>query len=80
VSQVYDYVAFRILTSSVRDWLRGRSHHSFPVEAGPGRIKDFIAMPAQHVSVTPHLGHDREGPAVRGADPDVEMHRIAEEG
>jgi len=81
VSQVYDYVAFRILTSSVRDCYGalGIIHSLWrPV---PGRIKDFIAMPkpnmyqSLHTSVMTEKGQPFEV-QIRTA----EMHRIAEEG
>jgi len=81
VSQVYDYVAFRIITPSVRDCYAalGTIHSVWrPV---PGRIKDFIAMPkpnmyqSLHTSVMTDTGQPFE---VQIRTP--EMHRIAEEG
>lgn len=81
VSQVYDYVAFRILTPTVRDCYAalGTIHSLWrPV---PGRIKDFIAMPkpnmyqSLHTSVMTDKGQPFE---VQIRTP--EMHRIAEEG
>jgi GTP pyrophosphokinase len=81
VSQVYDYVAFRILTPTVRDCYAalGTIHSLWrPV---PGRFKDFIAMPkpnmyqSLHTSVMTDRGQPFEV-QIRTTD----MHRIAEEG
>ncbi|MFQ5878448.1 MAG: RelA/SpoT family protein [Acidobacteriota bacterium] len=81
VSQVYDYIAFRILTGSVKDCYGalGIIHGLWrPV---PGRIKDFIAIPkpnmyqSLHTSVISGRGHPFEI-QIRTHD----MHRIAEEG
>jgi GTP pyrophosphokinase len=81
VDQVYDYVAFRILTGSVRDCYGalGIVHSIWrPV---PGRIKDFIAIPkpnmyqSLHTSVMTDVGQPFEV-QIRTH----EMHRIAEEG
>jgi len=81
LTQVYDYVAFRILTPSVRDCYAalGTIHAIWrPV---PGRIKDFIAMPkpnmyqSLHTSVMTDRGQPFE---VQIRTP--EMHRVAEEG
>jgi GTP pyrophosphokinase len=81
VSQVYDYVAFRIITPSVKDCYAalGTIHSIWrPV---PGRIKDFIAMPkpnmyqSLHTSVITEKGQPFE---VQIRTP--EMHAIAEEG
>jgi GTP pyrophosphokinase len=81
VAQVYDYVAFRILTDSVNDCYGalGIVHSRWrPV---PGRIKDFIAMPkpnmyqSLHTSVMTEVGQPFEV-QIRTH----EMHRIAEEG
>jgi GTP pyrophosphokinase len=81
VEQIYDYVAFRILTSTVKDCYGalGIVHSLWrPV---PGRIKDFIAMPkpnmyqSLHTSVMTDKGQPFEV-QIRTH----EMHRIAEEG
>jgi GTP diphosphokinase / guanosine-3',5'-bis(diphosphate) 3'-diphosphatase len=81
LEQVYDLVALRIVTGSVRDCYAtlGIIHQTWaPV---PGRIKDFIAMPrpngyqSLHTSVVSERGFPFEV-QIRSA----EMHRIAEEG
>jgi GTP pyrophosphokinase len=81
LEQVYDMVALRIITSSVRDCYAalGIIHQTWaPV---PGRIKDFIAMPrpngyqSLHTSVVSERGFPFEV-QIRTS----EMHRIAEEG
>jgi guanosine-3',5'-bis(diphosphate) 3'-pyrophosphohydrolase len=81
LDQVYDLVALRIVTDSVRDCYAalGIIHQTWsPV---PGRIKDFIAMPrpngyqSLHTSVVSERGFPFEV-QIRTAD----MHRTAEEG
>jgi GTP diphosphokinase / guanosine-3',5'-bis(diphosphate) 3'-diphosphatase len=81
LDQVYDLVALRIVTESVKDCYGalGIIHQTWsPV---PGRIKDFIAMPrpngyqSLHTSVISDRGMPFEV-QIRTAD----MHRTAEEG
>src|SRR6476469_1279266 len=81
LDQVYDMVALRIVTESVKDCYGalGIIHQTWsPV---PGRIKDFIAMPrpngyqSLHTSVISDRGMPFEV-QIRTAD----MHRTAEEG
>jgi GTP diphosphokinase / guanosine-3',5'-bis(diphosphate) 3'-diphosphatase len=81
VEQVYDMVALRIVTESVKDCYAalGIIHQTWsPV---PGRIKDFIAMPrpngyqSLHTSVVSERGFPFEV-QIRTVD----MHRTAEEG
>jgi len=81
VDEVYDYIAFRILTNSVKDCYGalGIVHSIWrPV---PGRIKDYIAMPkpnmyqSLHTSVMTGKGYPFEI-QIRTH----EMHRISEEG
>src|SRR4051794_1054032 len=81
LDQVYDLVALRIVTQSVKDCYGalGIIHQTWsPV---PGRIKDFIAMPrpngyqSLHTSVISDRGMPFEV-QIRTA----EMHRTAEEG
>ena len=81
LEQVYDFVALRIVTPSVKDCYAalGIIHQTWsPV---PGRIKDFIAMPrpngyqSLHTSVISEHGFPFEV-QIRTE----EMHRLAEEG
>ena len=81
LDQVYDLVALRIVTESIKDCYAalGIIHQTWsPV---PGRIKDFIAMPrpngyqSLHTSVVSERGYPFEV-QIRTA----EQHRIAEEG
>src|SRR6187399_1049925 len=81
LDQVYDFVALRIVTDSVKDCYAalGIIHQTWsPV---PGRIKDFIAMPrpngyqSLHTSVVSEHGMPFEV-QIRT----MEMHRMAEEG
>src|SRR6185503_18688393 len=81
VEQVYDYVAFRILTDSVKDCYGALGIVHAIWRPVPGRIKDFIAMPkpnmyqSLHTSVMTEVGQPFEV-QIRTH----EMHRIAEEG
>src|SRR5215216_1612108 len=81
VERVYDFVALRIITQSIKDCYGalGIIHQTWsPV---PGRIKDFIAMPrpngyqSLHTSVISDRGMPFEL-QIRT----MEMHRMAEEG
>src|SRR5216110_1774266 len=81
LEQVYDFIALRIITDSVKDCYAalGIIHQTWsPV---PGRIKDFIAMPrpngyqSLHTSVISEHGMPFEV-QIRT----IEMHRRAEEG
>ena len=81
LDQVYDFIALRVITDSVKDCYAalGIIHQTWsPV---PGRIKDFIAMPrpngyqSLHTSVISEHGNPFEV-QIRTA----EMHRMAEEG
>ncbi|MBI4478011.1 MAG: bifunctional (p)ppGpp synthetase/guanosine-3',5'-bis(diphosphate) 3'-pyrophosphohydrolase [Acidobacteria bacterium] len=81
LEQVYDFVALRIVTKSVKDCYAalGIIHQTWsPV---PGRIKDFIAMPRPNAYQSLHTSVISE----RGFGFEVqirtdEMHRMAEEG
>ena len=81
LEQVYDFIALRIVTATVKDCyaVLGIIHQTWsPI---PGRIKDFIAMPrpngyqSLHTSVISDRGMPFEV-QIRT----VEMHRRAEEG
>ena len=81
LEQVYDFIALRVITHSVKDCYAalGIIHQTWsPV---PGRIKDFIAMPrpngyqSLHTSVISEHGMPFEV-QIRT----MEMHRMAEEG
>jgi GTP diphosphokinase / guanosine-3',5'-bis(diphosphate) 3'-diphosphatase len=81
LEQVYDFIALRVVTGSVKDCYAalGIIHQTWsPV---PGRIKDFIAMPrpngyqSLHTSVISEKGMPFEV-QIRTMD----MHRMAEEG
>jgi guanosine-3',5'-bis(diphosphate) 3'-pyrophosphohydrolase len=81
LDQVYDFVALRILTDSVKDCYAalGIIHQTWPPV--PGRIKDFIAMPRPNGYQSLHTSVISE----RGVPFEVqirteEMHRHAEEG
>src|SRR2546423_9156458 len=81
LEQVYDFIALRIVTDSIKDCYAalGIIHQTWsPV---PGRIKDFIAMPRPNGYQSLHTSVISE----RGAPFEVqirtiEMHRMAEEG
>src|SRR5215813_6865469 len=81
LEQVYDFIAIRLITDSIKDCYAalGIIHQTWsPV---PGRIKDFIAMPrpngyqSLHTSVISEHGMPFEV-QIRT----LEMHRMAEEG
>jgi len=81
VDEVYDYVAFRITTGTIKDCYGGLGAVHSIWQPVPGRIKDYIAMPkpnmyqSLHTSVMTDKGHPFEV-QIRTH----EMHRVAEEG
>ena len=81
LEQVYDFVALRIITESVKDCygVLGIIHQTWsPV---PGRIKDFIAMPRPNGYQSLHTSVISEhGTPFKVQIRTMEMHRMAEEG
>ena len=81
IEQVYDMMAIRIITDSVKNCYAalGVIHNEWrPV---PGRIKDFIAIPRPNLYQSLHTSV--VGPEGRHFEVQIrtdEMHRIAEEG
>jgi len=81
VDQVYDLLALRIITDSVKNCYAalGVIHNEWhPI---PGRIKDFIAIPRPNLYQSLHTSVI--GPGGRACEVQIrtdEMHRLAEEG
>ena len=81
LEQVYDFLAVRIITRSVKDCYAslGVIHHAWPPV--PGRIKDFIATPRPNGYQSLHTSVMTEkGVPVEVQIRTEEMHRQAEEG
>ncbi|MGC4086085.1 MAG: bifunctional (p)ppGpp synthetase/guanosine-3',5'-bis(diphosphate) 3'-pyrophosphohydrolase [Vicinamibacterales bacterium] len=81
LDQVYDFVALRVITTSVKDCYAalGIIHQTWsPV---PGRIKDFIAMPRPNGYQSLHTSViSQQGTPFEVQIRTLEMHRMAEEG
>ncbi|PYR34851.1 MAG: GTP pyrophosphokinase [Acidobacteria bacterium] len=81
LEQVYDFIALRIVTGTVKDCYAalGIIHQTWsPV---PGRIKDFIAMPRPNAYQSLHTSVISEhGTPFEVQIRTMEMHRMAEEG
>ena len=72
LEQVYDFVALRVLTTSVKDCYAALGIIHQTVVAGPGPHQGLHRdAAAERLPVAAHLGHQRARHAVRGADPDA---------
>ena len=80
IEQVYDLIAFRIITDTVRNCYGslGIIHNRWnPV---PGRFKDLIAMPKRNMYQSLHTTMLDRGRPFEVQIRTEEMHRVAEEG
>jgi len=80
LDQVYDVVAYRVITDSVRNCYAalGIIHNRWsPV---PGRFKDFLAMPKRNMYQSLHTTLIESGTPFEVQIRTEDMHRVAEEG
>lgn len=80
LEQIYDVVAYRVITDSVRNCYAalGVIHNRWsPV---PGRFKDFLAMPKRNMYQSLHTTLIESGTPFEVQIRTEEMHRVAEEG
>ncbi|HEY3129623.1 MAG TPA: bifunctional (p)ppGpp synthetase/guanosine-3',5'-bis(diphosphate) 3'-pyrophosphohydrolase [Acidobacteriota bacterium] len=81
VEQVYDFIALRILTDSVRDCYTVLGIVNNLWSPVPGRIKDYIAMPRANMYQSLHTTViSKNGQPFEVQIRTREMHRVAEEG
>ena len=81
VEQIYDVIAFRVITDSVRDCYAVAGRRALELDADPGRFKDFIALPKPNLYQSLHT--TVIGPRADRMEVQIrtqEMHRIAEQG
>lgn len=80
IEQVYDLVAFRIITDTIRNCYAalGAIHNRW--SPMPGRFKDFIAMPKRNMYQSLHTTLIDAGRPFEVQIRTEEMHRVAEEG
>lgn len=81
IDQVYDLMAFRIVTGSVKDCYGALGVIHAEWHPIPGRIKDFIAIPRPNGYQSLHTSvMGPEGQAFEVQIRTEEMHKVAEEG
>ena len=56
-SEIYDLIALRLIVKTVKDCYSALGAVHTIWHPMPGRFKDYIAMPVQHVPVAAHDGH-----------------------
>ena len=81
IEQVYDLLAARIITDSVKNRHAAWGSFTTPGGPSPGRIKDFIAIPRPNLYQSLHTSViGAHGQPFEVQIRTEEMHRIAEEG